>query len=964
MWLSPSEQSDRGSIVGCVCIGILVCLTVVGAASHALAQCTQPVQFLIESVGGRLLIDPGNNVVGEEVELAVDAPGSYHLEFPTNPPPGDAQATVDLTIRDDGVISGTVRNRPFCGEGGCHGGRMSAFLGANVRVRVVGGSVRVAGTPVVHKTLATDGRLTVVAEPVVVEQTVVFETSLSLMVFPPPSAPGVAELTGTTEFSVTPVSGPPTTFTWIEPAGGPYDVPEHWDPNCDFPRLASHTVIFPRQFDEAANELASYAVSASGATAGRFIVDRTTLDLDGTATVSGGSTVEPSLTIIRAGTLLLDNGARLTGVHGSVGFNPRTGFSGQAALQILGAGSDCTLGGRLIVGEFAEGTLALADGATLSCDEAIVGDIAVGQATLRGTGSRWDVNSITIGAVSAAGTVDVRESARLEIVDRLTVGDLSTGTLRLVDGGRVDAAEVDIGKQDSEVSRGDGTLELSGDSGSEVSLLKVNGALRVGIGGDGAIFIREGGTVRAGSLEFPTASSGSARVTVQGTAFDGSFSEFTVFNPGRLGNGLLEVFNGARAFFSDLTLGDTGDTEVTVAGFDDPDDDETAATLNASRLRVGFDGFGTLNVETGGKVNCTELAVSSAATGGNGRIRVPGGLINASGDLKVSGDFQQEEDEDIVIEAGGGIEARGLRLGDEDTIEQAEIVVRDGEANAASFLAISNDAFTAEALIGVDGPAALRMENNALFTVFGSAKVGASPLGGRGLIEIGADSVVAITGNLDVGGVSPGTIRLLTESSELSVGGSAEINAGGRVEGIGTFDGARFVNPGGFVSPGLSPGTLTINGDYEQPEGGVLVIEVGGTEAGKFDVLHVTGNATLAGTVDLRFIDGFVPQAGDNVDFVVVDGTITGKLTGSTFIEAAGDPDSGQPAAEAEVTWEVTPEGTCRLTVTDVTPLDDSARLLPPGCGAGVCGAGVVPVMPLTFTGLAMLKVSRRRCAR
>jgi hypothetical protein len=199
----------------------------------------------------------------------------------------------------------------------------------------------------------------------------------------------------------------------------------------------------------------------------------------------------------------------------------------------------------------------------------------------------------------------------------------------------------------------------------------------------------------------------------------------------------------------------------------------------------------------------------------------------------------------------------------------------------------------------------------------------------------------------------------------LTVGGTLTVGSHGIIAGNGTLAASnRVINLGGVIGPGLSPGKITIQGNYEQTDAGTLVIEVAGLEPGQFDVLHVTGNATLAGQVDLKFIDGFVPQPGDSVDFVQVDGTITGKLTGSTLIEAPGAPESGQPGARTEVKWEVTPEGACRLTVTDVMPDGDSGRLLPAACGAGLCGAGAVPLMPLTLIGLATLKVSRCRRVR
>jgi fibronectin-binding autotransporter adhesin len=61
-----------------------------------------------------------------------------------------------------------------------------------------------------------------------------------------------------------------------------------------------------------------------------------------------------------------------------------------------------------------------------------------------------------------------------------------------------------------------------------------------------------------------------------------------------------------------------------------------------------------------------------------------------------------------------------------------------------------------------------------------------------------------------------------------------------------------------------SPGILTIVGDYTQTSGGVLVIEIGGANAGSdFDQLNITGQATLDGALTVHLINGFQPNGGD-----------------------------------------------------------------------------------------------------
>jgi len=265
---------------------------------------------------------------------------------------------------------------------------------------------------------------------------------------------------------------------------------------------------------------------------------------------------------------------------------------------------------------------------------------------------------------------------------------------------------------------------------------------------------------------------------------------------------------------------------------------------------------------------------------------------------------------------------------------------------------------------GSDGPGVLRLATLATAVITGSAHVGGSTPAGEELVEIGVDCRMSVDVDLAVGGASPGTIKLLTDSSILNVSGKAVINSGGRVEGTGTFRGARLVNTGGLVSPGLSPGTLTVDGDYEQGAGAVLVIEVVGLAAGQFDVLDVTGSAALDGTLEVHFLDGFLPKTGDSFDFLQAGANISGQLARLLFPELAD-------GFQADLT--PTADGKLRLTArtdavagsgTSITPPGSlaiqSAQASPPaGCGAGACGAGGASALGFALLGLSFMKQSR-----
>jgi MYXO-CTERM domain-containing protein len=138
-------------------------------------------------------------------------------------------------------------------------------------------------------------------------------------------------------------------------------------------------------------------------------------------------------------------------------------------------------------------------------------------------------------------------------------------------------------------------------------------------------------------------------------------------------------------------------------------------------------------------------------------------------------------------------------------------------------------------------------------------------LNGNALTITGAGTV-SINNNLDSGtaGAVANTSRLL---------------------GSGTINGSLTNNSGGVVSPGNSPGTMSVDGTFSQAEGATLLIELGGTGAGAFDKLNVGGALTAGGTLDVDLINGFTPAAGnafDILDFASATGTFTLSLPALT----------------------------------------------------------------------------------
>jgi len=122
----------------------------------------------------------------------------------------------------------------------------------------------------------------------------------------------------------------------------------------------------------------------------------------------------------------------------------------------------------------------------------------------------------------------------------------------------------------------------------------------------------------------------------------------------------------------------------------------------------------------------------------------------------------------------------------------------------------------------------------------------------QGAVDISAGSLFA------VGPTGTGTSSQTGGSTVLdgTLKAGTVVLDGGDLSGTGTLIGN--LENDANVDPGDDPGTLTINGSYTQDSGGVLNI---GIESGSiFDVLAISGNAQLDGTLNLTMLSGFRPQ--------------------------------------------------------------------------------------------------------
>ncbi len=133
--------------------------------------------------------------------------------------------------------------------------------------------------------------------------------------------------------------------------------------------------------------------------------------------------------------------------------------------------------------------------------------------------------------------------------------------------------------------------------------------------------------------------------------------------------------------------------------------------------------------------------------------------------------------------------------------------------------------------------------------------------------EAGNNATVSITAGwlkaaegVEVGSAA-GVGHLVVNSGATLFAPVVAVGALGELSGNGEIVG-NVLNEG-LVSPGNSPGTLNVTGNFAQNEGGVLKMEIASTSS--YDKLVIGGALMAGGTLDVDLLS-FMPQEGDSFD--------------------------------------------------------------------------------------------------
>ena len=150
-----------------------------------------------------------------------------------------------------------------------------------------------------------------------------------------------------------------------------------------------------------------------------------------------------------------------------------------------------------------------------------------------------------------------------------------------------------------------------------------------------------------------------------------------------------------------------------------------------------------------------------------------------------------------------------------------------------------------------------------------STSNGHQKLENYGLIQKYAGTGVS---KVDISTSSWGIIS--AESGELEFADTLYNQTGAVIKGIANLDlppVSIFFNEGTFA-PGLSPGELTVLGDFTSTSSSVLDVELQGLQQGStYDHLYITGDATVFGGINVSL--GFQPALNDEFTILSIGGS-------------------------------------------------------------------------------------------
>ena len=627
----------------------------------------------------------------------------------------------------------------------------------------------------------------------------------------------------------------------------------------------------------------------------------------GTQTLSGLNTFTGATSIASGATLALSGTGSIaasSGLANDGGFDI-SGTTSGATLTSLTGGGTVALGAQTLTLSNASGAFAGAIGGS--------GGLTIdgGTQTLSGLNTFTGATSIASGATLAlSGTGSIAASSGLANDGGFDISGTTTGaTLTSLTGG----GTVALGAQ---------TLTLSNASGAFAGAIGGSGGLTVAGGTQtlsglntftGATSIASGATLALSGTGGVAASSGLAnnglfdisgttagatvtRLTGGGTVVLGA-QTLTLSDAGGVyagsiaGSGGLAIaggaqtlssangFTGATSVASGATLALTGAGSIAASsGLANNGSFDISATTSGTTL-MGLTGGGSV------VLGSRTLTVANASGGYAGTIGGSGGLAVVGGTQALSGinGFTG------ATSIGGGAT---LALTGAGSVAASSGVTNDGTLDISG----TSTGTSVRTLAGA-GNVVL---GGKTLTIDTTAASFSGAISGSGGVRLNG-------GQWTVGNAQTYTGLTLLAASSLRVNGSlaggVDVGSGAMLQGSGTIAGPVTVAPGGKLSPGNSPGVMTVGASVSLAPGSTFDVDINGATpgngAGHHDQLVLTGAGSKFSangaqlTVNLVGISGlgtytpYAPSLGQRFQIVTAQGGLDGTTFG-TFLQPAG----------------------------------------------------------------------------
>lgn len=638
--------------------------------------------------------------------------------------------------------------------------------------------------------------------------------------------------------------------------------------------------------------------------------------------IATGANTTGSVEVKNGGTVRLDGSIaadQFTGINVAAAANGATMNNAVGSLTVSGDGSRVTIDngiGFANVGRGfgTNGSITVRDGATLGGQGGEAGLVymnvgqggGTGQLNVTGNGSELRLSGRN--STTNIDPTSVPGGGAFLSLGRGAAGAAGQGTANITGGGHlvIDTSALALTNVNGQTgmyvgafSGSTGTMTVSG-AGSSVQVMGGSGmAPYVAIGrdsGTGTLNITAGGRVELTSSHVSVPNLGS-----------------NVYLPGDVL--LMDI---GRRVDTGVTAASTG--TVTVSGVGS----QLVLGGAADSLLVvgrGLNGNGTLNVVSGGALNARSMLVGQEA-GSTGTVNINGGQVVLDGVL--NGGPSSGQGVGLAVGRGG---TGTINIGNGSTVTISSTAPRAGLSLAASTTApggVGTANVSGGSTVSITGPEARVAVGRAAgatgsgigtLNILGSGSgvsaqgAGAAVLiGGAantvGMVNVGAGASLSATDTIGVahdengsteglgtlvvnGTVTTGTLTIGTHGL---LGGSGEINA----------DVVNF----GTINPGNSPGTLTINGDFDNT-GGLLVVEIQSLGNGQYaydQLLFGPGSNVLMGDGSVRFsfVDDTNPLEFLNSGLFDL-GTFFKRVDGNGAVE---DLDEAQPGLFTQTRFE------------------------------------------------------------